>query len=94
MQFTKQIADGELISSLVRDSVRQAEEERPGAVHLELPEDIAETMAEGDIFPVHTVRRPVAEAKAIKKAVEMIAAASCPLLLIAAGANRKRTQKM
>ena len=82
------------LMSWCKDSVRQAEEERPGAVHLELPEDIAETMAEGDIFPVHMVRRPIAEAKAIEKAVEMIGAASRPLLWIAAGANRKRTQKM
>lgn len=93
-KFTKQIADGELIPSLVREAVRQAEEERPGAVHLELPEDIAGTMTEGEIFPVHPVRRPIAEDKGIKKAVEMIEAATHPLLLVAAGANRKRTQKM
>ncbi|MCO5558688.1 hypothetical protein L7F22_012274 [Adiantum nelumboides] len=93
-KFTKQIADGELIPSLVREAVRQAEEERPGAVHLELPEDIAGTMTEGELFPVHPVRRPIAEEKAIKKAVEMIEAATNPLLLVGAGANRKRTQKI
>ncbi|KAH7438383.1 hypothetical protein KP509_04G012500 [Ceratopteris richardii] len=93
-KFTKQIADGDLIPSLVREAIRQAEEERPGAVHLELPEDIAGTMTEGEIFPVHPVRRPIAEEKAIRKAVNMIQAATNPLLLIGAGANRKRTQKM
>jgi acetolactate synthase-1/2/3 large subunit len=30
-----------MIPSLVRDAFRLAEEERPGAVHLELPEDVA-----------------------------------------------------
>eukprot|EP00250_Pteridium_aquilinum_P001226 c11433_g1_i1 orf=512-3865(-) len=93
-KFTKQIADGELIPSLVREAVRQAEEERPGAVHLELPEDIAGTMTEGQLFPVHPVRRPIAEGKAIEQAVKMIEAASHPLLLVGAGANRKHTQKM
>lgn len=63
-------------------------------MHLELPEDIAGTMTEGELFPVHPVRRPIAEEKGIKKAVEMIEASTHPLLLIGAGANRKRTQKM
>src|SRR3972149_5653005 len=38
---TRQIVSPELIPSLVRDSFRRAEDERPGAVHLEFPEDIA-----------------------------------------------------
>ena len=40
-KFTKQIVNGNNIPSLVREAVRLAEEERPGAVHLELPEDVA-----------------------------------------------------
>lgn len=94
MQFTKQIVDGDLVPSLVREAVRFAEEERPGAVHLELPEDIAGMSTEAHPFPVYPVRRPIAESKAIDKAVEMIHSASHPLLLIGAGANRKHTQKM
>jgi acetolactate synthase-1/2/3 large subunit len=39
-------------------------------------------------------RRPIAEYKAINKAVEMIEAAKSPLLLIGAAANRKLTSKM
>ncbi|KAL2652874.1 hypothetical protein R1flu_021002 [Riccia fluitans] len=93
-KFTKQIADGELVTSLVREAIRVAEEEKPGAVHLELPEDIAEQVTDAEIFPVHPVRRPIAEAKAIRKAIDMIQAATTPLLLIGAGANRKQTQKM
>lgn len=94
LQFTKQIADGELVTSLVREAIRVSEEEKPGAVHLELPEDIAEQMTDAQVFPVHPVRRPIAEVKAIQKAIDMIEAADTPLLLIGAGANRKRTQKM
>ena len=40
-KFAKQIVHGNTIPSLVRESFRIAEEERPGAVLLELPEDIA-----------------------------------------------------
>ena len=49
----------------MRDAAfRQASEERPGAVHLELPEDIAADDA-GTLQPLEPLmkRRPVAEAK-------------------------------
>ena len=41
-KYTKQIVNVDKISSMVREAFRLAEEERPGACHLELPEDIAE----------------------------------------------------
>jgi thiamine pyrophosphate-dependent acetolactate synthase large subunit-like protein len=49
---SKQIVNGSMIPSLVRDAFRLAEEERPGAVHLELPEDVAfEEVKDWHIFP-------------------------------------------
>lgn len=36
-----QIVDGGLVPSLLREAMRRANEERPGSVHLELPEDVA-----------------------------------------------------
>ncbi len=94
-KYTKQIVNGSAVAAVVREAFRVAEEERPGAVHLELPEDVAgEEIEEIDVFEVRKVRRPIAEEKAIKQAVEMIEAAKHPLLLIGAGANRKLTSKM
>ena len=93
-KFTRQIVSGVLIPGTVREAIRVAEEERPGAVHLELPEDIACEDVDTQIFPRDRVRRPIAEDKAIDKAVEMIAAAKSPLLLTGAGSNRKRTSRM
>lgn len=91
-KFTKQIVSGNNIPSLVRESFRQAVEERPGAVHLELPEDVAAEETDEGVFKVpDVVRRPAPDPKAIAKAVEMIEAAKMPLILIGAGANRKRT---
>ena len=90
----KQIVNGNMIASSVRDAFRLAEEERPGAVHLELPEDVAaEEVKNWHIFPVHEIRRPDADQKAIKTAVEMIQNATNPLVLIGAGANRKKLFK-
>ena len=93
-KYTQQIVSGDNVSSKIREAFRLAEEERPGAVHLELPEDIAREDTELQLFPKNRVRRPVPEEKAIAQAAEMIEKAERPLLLIGAAANRKRTSKM
>ena len=93
-KYTRQVVSGENVSSRIREAFRLAEEERPGAVHLELPEDIAREDVEAQLFPKNRVRRPVPEEKAITQAAEMIEKAERPLLLIGAAANRKRTSKM
>ena len=94
-KYTHQIVSGEAIPSRVREAFRLAEEERPGAVHLELPEDIAADPVVGtELLPVNKPRRPTVEAKAVQRAVEMIQKAKHPLLLVGAGANRKLTCKM
>lgn len=92
-KFTRQIVNGNNIAPLVRESFRLAVEERPGAVHLELPEDIAAEECDDQIFEVVGHRRPDADEEAIQTAVEMIESAKMPLLLIGAGANRKNTSK-
>lgn len=92
-KYTRQIVDGNNIGAMVREAYRLAVEERPGVVHLELPEDIAKEECDVRIFEVNTPRRPAADEKAVQAAVEMIEAAKMPLLLIGAGANRKRTCK-
>ena len=90
-KFAKQIVNGQTIPSIVREAFRLAEEERPGAVHLELPEDIAaEEVENGPLFAPASPRCPVPSEKAIDEAVAMIRAAKHPLLLVGAGANRKR----
>lgn len=91
---TKQIINGEMIPSLVREAFRLAKEERPGAVHLELPEDVADEMVTGNPISISNPRRPIAEEKAIAQAVKAIEKAQHPLFLIGAGANRKRTSHM
>ena len=93
-KYTHQIVSGDNVSSRVREAFRVAEEERPGAAHLELPEDIAREATDMHLFPKNRVRRPVPEEKAIAQAAQMIESAKSPLLLMGAAANRKRTSKM
>ncbi len=92
-KYARQIVNGNNIPSMVREAFRLAIEERPGAVHLELPEDIAAEDCEDRIFDVVGFRRPDADETAIQKAAKMIENAKMPLLLIGAGANRKRTSQ-
>ena len=87
-QFTRQIVDGNNVPHLVRDCFRVAVAEKPGPVHLELPEDIAAEEVEREPFTVTTVMPPGASQRAIGEAAEMIRAAERPLLLIASACNR------
>ena len=93
-KYAHQLAAGDNIPSRVREAFRLAEEEKPGAVHLEFPEDIAEEKTESRPIPKSVARRPSAEVKAVRQAVKAIEAAKAPVLVIGAGANRKLTGRM
>ena len=93
-KFTHQLASADNIPSRVREAFRLAEEEKPGAAHLELPEDIAEEKTESRPLQRSLVRRPLADEKAVRAAIARIEAAKSPLLVIGAGANRKMTSRM
>ncbi len=88
-KLTRQIVSIGHIPSAVREAFRRAEDERPGATHLELPEDIAHEEGDGKPIPASYSRRPVAEEKAVARAVQAIHEARHPLLMIGAGGNRK-----
>ena len=92
-KYTHQIVSGNNIPSRIREAFRVMERERPGAAHLELPEDVAREECSAPIIPKSHSRRPVAEEKAVARAIETIEAAKHPLLLIGAGANRKMTRR-
>ena len=74
---------------MVRNAFRIATEERPGPVHLELPEDVAAEEA-GDValVPVHAAALAIPSPEAIRRAADLILAAKCPLLMFGAGASR------
>nr|WP_320133663.1 acetolactate synthase large subunit [uncultured Holophaga sp.] len=92
-KHTKQAVRGGRIPSIVRESFAIASDERPGAVHIELPEDVAFEDTTAQPFPVHPVRRPDPNEKAIAQAAEWIEQAHSPLILVGAGANRKAVSK-
>ncbi len=89
-KMATQIVSAQSIPTLVRDAFRVAQQERPGPVHLELPEDVARDEAKAEIIHAHPVELAVAPAVAIDRAAGMIAAAQRPLVMLGAGASRPR----
>ena len=86
---SKQMVHGNTIPALVREAFRLAEEERPGACLLELPEDVAAEDTDAPLIAPHPRIYAMASDAAIGQAVRSIRDARHPLVLIGAGANRK-----
>ena len=93
-KYATQIVAGDNIPTRVREAYRIAEEEKPGATHIELPEDVADEKTDAKPLKRSSVRRPTAEEKSIYRALDKIHAAKSPILVIGAGGNRKMTSKM
>ncbi len=90
-KMTRQIVSAASIPTIVRDAFRTAMEERPGPVHLELPEDIAgEVVPAVSVVPVHPIEIPVAHRTALDRAAEMIIKAKRPLIMFGAASSRPR----
>jgi acetolactate synthase-1/2/3 large subunit len=71
-KYTHQMAASDNIPSRVREAFRLAEEEKPGAVHIELPEDIADEHTDALPIKRSVSRRPSADPKAVRAAVEAL----------------------
>src|SRR5260370_31708098 len=90
-KLARQIVSAVTIPTMVREAFRVAQQERPGPVHLALPEDIARE--EGpDLVPVppHPIELPVAHPTALERAAAMILEAERPLIMLGAAASRPR----
>jgi len=93
-KFTHQLASADNLPSRIREAYRLAEEEKPGATHLEFPEDIADEHTDSVPIPRSLVRRPHADEKSIRAAVTRIEKARSPVLVLGQGANRKMCSRM
>ena len=78
------------IPELVRKAVRVARTEKPGAVHLELPEDLAKLDTDAKPIPPRRFRRPVPDEKIINRALDLIRDARRPVILAGNGHVRHK----
>ena len=81
------------IPEIVRKAVRLARTEKPGAVHIELPEDIAKLETTSVPLTPQRFRRPVADDKIVDLAFDIIKKAKRPIILAGNGCIRKRASK-
>jgi acetolactate synthase I/II/III large subunit len=93
-KYTRQVVGGAYLPARVREAFRLSQEERPGATHLELPEDLLREEVDGVPIDPGSPRRPVASEDAIGEAVKLLEGASHPLIVLANGANRSRASRV
>jgi acetolactate synthase-1/2/3 large subunit len=87
------ILNPETIPEIVRKAVRIARTEKPGAVLIELPEDVAKL--DTSAVPMHPrrFRRAVADDTIIDRAFDLIRQARHPVILAGNGCVRRRASK-
>jgi acetolactate synthase-1/2/3 large subunit len=89
VKWNTQVTEAETIPESVRKAFKLAEYEKPGATHLEFPEDVAAESVEAAPLPTRTrVRRPDPDRTSLNRAADLVANAETPLVLAGNGAVR------
>ena len=78
------------LPEIVRKAFRLARLEKPGASHIELPEDVAAVEVDAQPMPVRRTTYPVARPENIARAVELLAVARRPVILSGNGVIRRQ----
>lgn len=87
------ILNPDTIPEIVRKAVRLARTEKPGAVHIELPEDIAGMESSNKPITPRRFRRSVPDSKIVDHAFAMLQNSKRPVIIAGNGCIRKRASK-
>ena len=87
------ILNPDTIPEIVRKAVRLARSEKPGAVHIELPEDVAAAEAGAVPMSPRRFRRSVPDDKIVDQAFAALKAAERPVIIAGNGCIRRRASK-
>jgi acetolactate synthase I/II/III large subunit len=79
-----------VIPEVIRKAFKLAEAEKPGACHIEVPEDLAREDTDGSPLSTERARRPSPDRHALETAARLIEAASFPLIFAGNGVIRGR----
>lgn len=96
-KWNKQIVRPSITPEVVRKAFKTAESEKPGAVHIDLPENIAAMPAEGEPLRIDAKEKTYASYRSLNAAATAISKAQYPLILagngtIRAGASEALTE--
>ncbi|GAA0302763.1 acetolactate synthase large subunit [Halarchaeum salinum] len=93
-KWNTRISDPEIVHESVRKAFKLAEHEKPGATHLELPEDIAAEETEATPLPNRgNVRRPDPDVQSVERVLELLDESERPLVIAGNGAVRTRAAR-
>ena len=87
-KWNARLSDAAIIPEVVRKAFKVAETEKPGATHIELPEDVMEAEIEGAPLPRRKLVLPEPSARELLKAADVIRGALNPVALAGNGVIR------
>src|SRR3712207_6287016 len=87
-KWNARISSPEIIPEVVRKAFKVAESEKPGATHLELPEDVMEMEVDAMPLPRRRLVKPEPSARELLKAADTIRNAINPVALAGNGVIR------
>jgi acetolactate synthase-1/2/3 large subunit len=87
-KWNARISDASIIPEVVRKAFKLAESEKPGATHIELPEDMMAAEVEGEPLPRRKPVQPEPSARELLKAADLVRGALNPVALAGNGVVR------
>ncbi len=90
VKWNARVSSPEIVPEVVRKAFAVAESEKPGATHLELPEDVMAREFDASPLPRHTPVQPQPGARELQRAADVICSANRAVALAGAGAVRTR----
>ncbi|NJM22865.1 MAG: acetolactate synthase large subunit [Richelia sp. SL_2_1] len=89
-KWNKQIVRPSITPEIVRKAFKRAQREKPGAVHIDLPENIAAMSVEGKPLGKDNEEKTYASFGSIRAAAAAISQATNPIILVGNGAIRAK----
>jgi acetolactate synthase-1/2/3 large subunit len=88
VKWNARVSSPEIVPEVVRKAFAVAESEKPGATHLELPEDVMARPLDAKPLPRHAPVQPEPRSRELERAAEIICSAENPVALAGNGAVR------
>lgn len=93
-KWNKQVVRPDTAPEIVRKAFKMAVSEKPGAVHIDLPENIASMSADGTPLSHGYIEKSYTSLSSIKMAAEAISKAKNPVILAGNGVIRSKATEM
>jgi acetolactate synthase-1/2/3 large subunit len=93
VKWNARVSSPEIVPEVVRKAFKVAESEKPGATHLELPEDVMALPLDASPLPRRSPVQPEPGGKELQRAAELIDSAENPIALVGNGAIRAHASR-